>query len=93
VENTLKRIKALNSTDRLSCVAGIAVCTQAVTDSMNGWNYWLTALQLMDSFDEETLRRFFEKLKSIAVEVLEFDLESTKIGMERIKTSQPVYGG
>ncbi|MFQ5762082.1 MAG: hypothetical protein ACE5PO_03515 [Candidatus Bathyarchaeia archaeon] len=39
----------------------------------------------MDSFDDETLRGFFEKLKSITIEVLELDIESTRIGVEKMK--------
>lgn len=85
VQNTLERIRVLKSTDRLSSVSSLAQCTKAVADSMQGWTYWLTAVQVMDSFDDETLRGFFEKLKSITIEVLELDIESTRIGVEKMK--------
>lgn len=82
IKETLELIRSLEAKDRLNYVASIALCARAISDSMLGWVYWMSNLQIMNNFDESVLRKFHEKLRTTTIDLLEFDLETTNLGIE-----------
>jgi hypothetical protein len=72
----------MESKDRLGYVASIALCAKAISDSMQGWFFWTSNPQIMTNFNESKLQKFNEKLRTVAIDLLEFDLETTDLGIK-----------
>jgi len=84
IENRLKvadKIKQIVPKDRLGYVEGCIQCIAAIGQSNQGWLQWLSNPTLMNEFEEETLKGFFEKLRHFALEYLAFDIDATKKGL------------
>lgn len=93
VKDVLELIKSTESKDRLGYVASIALCPKAISDSMQGWLFWASNSQIMSNFDEPTLQKFQEKLRATAIELLEFDLETTDLGIAIQNQNRPPESG
>lgn len=62
--------------DRLDYVSHIMECIQFMKQSNIGWTSLLTNPQMVNTLDEEALRDIFQKLRKIAIERIENDVDS-----------------
>ena len=62
--------------DRLDYVSHIMECIQFMKQSNIGWASLLTNPQMVNGLDEEALKDIFSKFRRIAVERIEYDVDS-----------------
>jgi hypothetical protein len=62
--------------DRLDYVSHIMECIQFMKQSNIGWASLLTNPQMVNGLDEEALKDIFSKFRRIAVQRIEYDVDS-----------------
>jgi hypothetical protein len=77
---TADSIKKASPQERLGYVNGCIQCLAAIGQSNQGWLQWLSNPTMMNEFDENDLKYFFEKFKDFALQYIEFDIDATKKG-------------
>lgn len=84
IQNRIKTadlIKKADPKDRLGFVDGCIQCLAAIGQSNQGWLQWLSNPTMMNEFDEDALKGFFEKFREFALRYIEFDIDATKKGV------------
>ncbi|MCP8310930.1 MAG: hypothetical protein L6N94_05470 [Candidatus Methylarchaceae archaeon HK01M] len=73
-----EKISRLAPEDRLGYIGACAQCLIAIEQSNRHWLQRLSNPSFMSKFDEATLRVFFKRLKELALDNIEFDVEATR---------------
>jgi len=77
-EEIKKFIEKLKPKDRLEIVSAINDCNAAINASTLGWQSWVQAPKVMNSFDEKELLEIFEYFRKKSLDFLEQDMRWTK---------------
>lgn len=85
-KNILKKIKAMKPKDRLEYVSCIADLLYAIAKTVKGWNEWYGlefnkpfAQNPLSEIPEEQFKQIFEFFKTVATNMLEFDIKVTEV--------------
>lgn len=82
-EEVIKNLKEKKLGDRLDLVSLIEEAITAVNASTLGWSGWLKHPSIMKIFSEAELSEIAERLRTMSIDFLEFDIKWTKILQER----------
>ncbi len=74
----LEKVKSLRPRDRLDRVGAMALMDQYILDSCQGWAQCIINPTLINRFNEEELKEIYEQFKEIALEFLEFEMNTLK---------------
>lgn len=86
----LKKIKAMKPKDRLGYVSCLSDLLFVIAKTVQGWNQWYGmefnkpfARNPLSEMPEEQFKQIFEFFKTVATEMLEFDIQVTTIAEKR----------
>jgi len=88
----LEEAKGLKPKDRLDMVEAIALMNQHIATSCQGWAQWIYNPMVINKFNEEELKSFYDRFRRITLDFLEFDIEATeklKPPLKKEKREQP----
>ena len=69
--------------DRLERVRSIKLSLSFLSRSLSGWIRWVNNPDTMANFSEEELEEIEQQLSSIAASFIEYDIKTTKLGLEK----------
>jgi len=84
VEKQIKALQDLKPEDREDLSAGLEQCIEHINASTLGWAKWLSRHQTMKNFTTEELTENFERMRKIALDFLQIDVDATKTFMKKI---------
>lgn len=91
-KNILKKIKVMKPKDRLEYVTCVADLLYAIARTVKGWNEWYGAefnkpfaRKPLSEMPEEQFKQIFEFFKTVAVNMLKFDIQITEIAEKKIE--------
>ncbi len=73
----IDKIKELEPKDRLDIVEAMARMDQYISSSCQGWAQWIFNPTVINKFNEEELKDFYNRFRKITLDFLEFDAEAT----------------
>ena len=84
----IRRLEDAEDKDRLEWVRSIRFLLSALQNSLLGWVQWANNQNVMTRFTQEDLEKMSKKLSSFTRAFIEYDLEATKLGVQRGLKSQ-----
>lgn len=91
----LKKIKAMKPKDRLEYVSCVSDLLFTIAKTVQGWNQWYGiefnkpfSRNPLSEIPEEQFEQIFEFFKTIAINMLEFDIQVTEIAEKRDEENQ-----
>lgn len=91
----LKKIKAMKPKDRLEYVSCISDLLFTIAKTVQGWNQWYGiefnkpfARNPLSEIPEEQFEQIFKFFKSVATNMLEFDIQITEIAEKKSEEVQ-----
>ena len=85
VKTYLTQIETLKPKDRLETCGEIGRCVDAIRGSVAGWINWLSNPGLMSNFTEDELAEVFKRMRQVAVDFLNLDLDATLLAVKKRK--------
>ena len=82
--NHIKKLREVKGKDRLDVVRALRFIIYALNRSVNGWLSWVNNPDAMTRFSLEELREMCDNLSEFAVSFIEYDIDVTKKGREKI---------
>jgi len=77
LKHVISFLKKQKPEDRLGYANAIAICLNGMILSVGGWNAWLANLQATNNITLEEFKYMYPKIKRIAIEFLEIDINIT----------------
>jgi hypothetical protein len=82
----LERIRELSEKedkDRLEQLRSIKISLSFLINSLSGWTKWVNNPSVMANFSEKELKKIENQLASFATSFIEYDMNTTKLGLEK----------
>jgi hypothetical protein len=79
----IKRLENAKDKDRLEWVRSIRFLLSALQNSLLGWVQWVNNPNIMTRFTQKDLEKMSKKLSGFTRSFIEYDLEATKLGVQR----------
>ena len=83
VLDQIKRLEEDKEKDRLELVRSMRFVLKALEMSLMGWIQWVNNPDIMTKFSEKDLEKMLGKLSEFTRSFIEYDVEATKIGMDK----------
>lgn len=79
----LRELSSKEDKDRLERLKSIKASLTFLNRSLSGWIRWANNPSAMANFSDEELEGMESQLSSIAESFIEYDIEATKLGIEK----------
>ena len=79
---SIKKLSLAEGKDRLELVKSIRTSLGFMGQSLSGWTTWVNNPNTMAIFSQEELEDMDEHLSKFAESFIEYDLETTKLGLK-----------
>jgi len=80
---SIKKMSSIEGKDRLELVKSIQTSLGYVGKSLSGWTSWVNNPSAIAIFSKEELEEMDKHLSNFAESFIEYDLETTKLGLEK----------
>lgn len=80
---SIKRMSSVEGKDRLELVKSIQTSLGYMGKSLSGWTSWVNNPSAIAIFSKEELEEMDKHLSTFAESFIEYDLETTKLGLEK----------
>jgi len=91
----IKKIKAMEPKDRLEYVSCLSDLLYVIAKTVQGWNQWYGmefnkpfSRNPLSEIPKERFKQIFEFFKTVATEMLEFDIQVTEIAEKKDEEAQ-----
>ncbi|HDQ06793.1 MAG TPA: DUF2153 domain-containing protein [Candidatus Bathyarchaeota archaeon] len=79
----LNRLEDVKDKDRLELVRSLRFVLGVLQRSVLGWTQWVNNPDIMTNFSQKDLEKMTKKLAKLTRSFVEYDLEMTKLGVEK----------
>ncbi len=85
-KRTIDLIKSLDPKDRLDSLTGLKLMFSTISNVAKEFDKWLSNPHIAVSISDNEYRELFKKIRDIALEMLEIDIEHTEKMIRRLES-------